>query len=101
MPALPAPPGLISDRPGGPAWHLDRRAEHLGAGPEAILGAGLPGWLGDAGWTVDSPHVIELTEEERRQYGAWHKVGVHGAHLAATVAGLRERGAFPWRCLGL
>jgi arginase len=81
-------------------WHLDRRAEHLGAGPEAILAAGLPGWLGNAGWSVDGPHVIELTEAERRQYGAWHKVGVHGAHLAGTVAGLRGRGVFPLALLG-
>ena len=26
-------------------WHLDQRGEHLGAGPEAILAAGLPGLM--------------------------------------------------------
>lgn len=101
MPTLPEPP--VHDRSIGVValpWHLDRRAEHLGAGPEAILAAGLPVWLSEAGWRVDGPHTIELTEEERRQYGAWHKVGVHGAHLAETVAALRGRGSFPLALLG-
>ena len=95
----------LSVSPGAPRlglvalpWHLDRRGERLGAGPEAILAAGLPAWLRDAGCEVDGPHVIELTEEERRQYGAWHKVGLHGAHLAQTVAELRGGIASPWRC---
>lgn len=81
-------------------WHLDRRGEHLGAGPEAILAAGLPEWLGTSGCAVDGPHTIELSDEERRQYGAWHKVGVHGAHLAATVAAMRKAGSFPLALLG-
>ncbi len=81
-------------------WHLDRRGEHLGAGPEAILAAGLPEWLAEAGGAVDGPHTIELTDAERRQYGAWHKVGVHGAHLADAVMALRQRDAFPLALLG-
>lgn len=81
-------------------WHLDRRGEGLGAGPEGILGAGLAGWLEAAGCTVDGPHVVELTDEERRRYGAWHKVGIHGAHLADAVATLRRRGSFPLALLG-
>ncbi|MGH2587948.1 MAG: arginase family protein [Dehalococcoidia bacterium] len=81
-------------------WHLDRRGEHLGAGPEAILAAGLSGWLAGAGCAVDGPHTIELTEEERRRYGAWHKVGVHGAHLADAVMALRQRRSFPLALLG-
>lgn len=107
MPAQIAMPKLPAPAPGSPPiglvalpWHLDRRAEHLGAGPEAILAAGLPARLAESGWTVGGPHTIELTDEERRQYGAWHKVGVHGAHLADTVAGLRQRGAFPLALLG-
>lgn len=81
-------------------WNLDRRAQGLGAGPEAILGAGLAEWLAGADCTVDGPHVVELTEDERRQYGAWHKVGIHGAHLADAVAILRRRGAVPLALLG-
>jgi len=81
-------------------WHLDRRGEHLGAGPEAILAAGLPAWLAGAGCAVDGPHTIELTEEERRRYGAWHKVGVHGGHLADAVMALRQRRSFPLALLG-
>ena len=101
LPPLP-PPAPSSPRIGLVAlpWHLDRRGEHLGAGPEAILAAGLPAWLRDAGWEMDGPHVVELTDEERRQYGAWHKVGLQGAHLAETVAALRGRGSFPLALLG-
>jgi arginase len=81
-------------------WHLDRRGEHLGAGPEAILAVGLPEWLAGTGSAVDGPHTIELSDDERQQYGAWHKVGVHGAHLANAVTALRRRGAFPLALLG-
>jgi arginase len=101
---IPEPPPA---RPSSPRlgivalpWHLDRRGEHLGAGPDAILAAGLPEWLATSGWGVQGPQTIELTEEERRQYGAWHKVGVHGAHLAAAVAAVRRAGSFPLALLG-
>jgi len=99
-PALPASPPSFPIGVVALPWHLDRRGEHLGAGPEAILRAGLAEWLAGAGCAVDGPHVVELTEEERRAYGAWMKVGVHGAHLADEVAGLRRRGAFPLALLG-
>lgn len=92
---VPFPIGLVAL-----PWHLDRRGEHLGAGPVALLTSGLPGWLASTGCTLDGPHVVDLTEEERRQYGAWHKVGLHGARLANTVAVLHRRGAFPLALLG-
>jgi arginase len=101
---LPAPPLLRSlEMPVGIIalpWNQDRRGQGLGSGPEAILGAGLSNWLEVAGCRVDGPTVIELTEDEQKQYGAWHKVGVHGAHLADAVASLRQRGAFPLALLG-
>ncbi|MGI8554384.1 MAG: arginase family protein [Dehalococcoidia bacterium] len=81
-------------------WNLDRRGQGLGAGPEAILSAGLVDWLGQAGCRVDGPQTIELSEAEQRQYGAWHKVGLHGAHLAGQIAMLRRRNAFPLALLG-
>ena len=99
-PELPAPPpaqriGLIAL-----PWHLNRRDEHLGAGPEAILAAGLPAWLAEGGCSVDGPRVVELTDGERRQYGAWRAVGLHGAHLADAVAASRRAGSFPLALLG-
>jgi len=81
-------------------WHLNRRGEHLGAGPEAILASGLPAWLVAGGCSVDGPRVVELTDEERRRYGAWHAVGLHGSHLADEVAALRREGGFPLALLG-
>ena len=100
-PALPTPlPSSLRIGVVALPWHLDRRGEHLGAGPEAILAAGLPAWLAASGSVIDGPHTIELTEEEQRQYGAWRKVGVHGAHLAEAVAALRQRDAFPLVLLG-
>lgn len=81
-------------------WHLNLRGEHLGAGPEALLRAGLPERLGAAGYAVAGPHVVELDEDERRQYGGWNAVGLTGAHLAEAVAGARAGGAFPLALLG-
>lgn len=97
--ALAALPGELPVEVVALPWHLDRRGEHLGAGPEALLGAGLMEWLATAG-TVTGPAVIELTEAERRQYGAWHKVGLTGAHLANAVSGACRRGAFVLALLG-
>lgn len=81
-------------------WHLNRRGEHLGAGPEALLGAGLADWLRAGGYALEGPHVVELDDAERRQYGGWHAVGLTGAHLAEIVSGVRGRGAFPLALLG-
>lgn len=81
-------------------WHLNRRGEHLGAGPEAILDAGLADWLTGGGITVDGPQIVELSPAERTQYGGWNAVGLTGGHLATTVATLRGRGAFPLALLG-
>jgi len=96
-PAAPGTPpiGLVAL-----PWHLNRRGKHLGAGPEALLQAGLEGWLQAGGYALDGPHVVELSDEERRQYGAWHAVGLTGAHLAETVAAVLGRGAFPLALLG-
>ncbi len=107
MTSTTALPELPPAAPGTPPiglvalpWHLNRRGEHLGAGPEALLRAGLEGWLRGGGYALDGPHVVELSEEERRQYGAWHAVGLTGAHLAETIATVRGRGAFPLALLG-
>lgn len=93
--ALPLPIGVVAL-----PWNLDRRGQGLGAGPEAILAAGLVDWLTDAGCRVEGPRVVELSDAERRQYGAWHNVGLHGAHLAEAVADVRRQGAFPLALLG-
>lgn len=101
LPGLPTPiPASVRLGLVALPWHLDRRGEHLGAGPEAILAAGLPEWLRSAGATVDGPHTIELTDDERREYGAWHKVALHGAHLARSITALRRDAAFPLALLG-
>ena len=89
-PAPPMPIGLVAL-----PWRLDRRGEGLGAGPEALLRGGLLDRLVATGCAVRGPHIVELTEAEQRQYGAWHKVGLHGAHLADTVATVWREGAFP------
>ncbi len=81
-------------------WNLNRRGEGLGAGPEAVLDAGLVDWLSQSGAVIDGPHLVDLTEDERGRYGAWAAVGRHGAHLADAVATLRRRGSFPLALLG-
>lgn len=99
LPALPNTPPLAVGLVALP-WEMDRRGEGMGAGPDAILDAGLARWLTESGMAIDGPHRVDLTAEEHGQYGAWHHVGLHGAHLAGAVAVLRRRGSFPLALLG-
>lgn len=65
------------------------------AGPDALLRAGLIGFLRGRGHTVTGPFGVELTAEEDAGYGAWNKIGLANAHLAVLVSAAVGAQSFP------
>lgn len=57
-----------------------------GAGPKALLDAGLIDELRAQGHSVGAPVSISLTEEEEQAYGGWNKMAAANSHLADRVA---------------
>jgi arginase len=75
-------------------WQLGSRDSGSGRGTAAILDAGLIAQLQQQGHRVTAPVSAELTADEQKQYGAWHKVGHGNAQLAALIADARRKGDF-------
>lgn len=71
------------------SWRIGRAA-----GPDAIIESGLMDELSALGHTITTVAHVELTEEEKQQYGGWNRVGSAGAHLARLVADARKDGSF-------
>ena len=65
------------------------------AGPDALLRAGLTGWLRAGGHDASGPFAVELTASEEGAYGAWNKIGLANAHLARLVWEAAQANAFP------
>ncbi len=65
-----------------------------GAGPAALLGAGLAEEIAAQGHLVVSPRDVILTPEEESSYGGWQRVGTANGHLARLVAAAGLDGAF-------
>ena len=71
-----------------------RSPTQLHEGPEAMERGGLHGLLEKLGCTVADSRMATLTAEEKREYGAWHRLGLASRHLADIVADQRRRGLF-------
>jgi len=65
------------------------------AGPEALLQAGLIGWLHEQEHDVAGPYHVELMPKEQTAYGAWNKIGFTNAHLARLISEATQAQAFP------
>jgi arginase len=70
------------------------------SGPEMSLGPQLvyesvTKMLTELGIEEAAKEIIELTSEEDKDYGAWHRVGLANGHLNETVASLSKEGVFP------
>ncbi|MFQ6123252.1 MAG: arginase family protein [Candidatus Heimdallarchaeota archaeon] len=63
-------------------------------GPKAIEEGGLREILEKNGCILVESKTAELTPEEAKQYGAWHRLGLASRHLADIVADQRKRGLF-------
>lgn len=65
-----------------------------GAGPAALVAAGVPASITDLGHPLNGPHVVELTPSEEARYGDWLRVGAANARLAGAVAAAAVRDDF-------
>jgi len=65
------------------------------AGPDALLRAGLLGWLREQGHNVAGPYHARLAPHEEAAYGAWNRIGMADAHLARLTAEAVQNHAFP------
>jgi arginase len=73
-------------------YRYDERGVGLGAGPGALLKAGLPAGLAAAGHAVEAPTEARLDPEEREPGRTALNIGRLGAHTATLVADARHRG---------
>ncbi|UCH56971.1 MAG: arginase family protein [Candidatus Bathyarchaeota archaeon] len=70
-------------------------ASNLAKGPDAIDSMELLKLLEGMGCEVSESRTATLTQEEEKEYGAWHRLGLASRHLADIVADQRSRGLFP------
>ena len=73
-------------------YRYDEREEGLGAGPGALLKAGLAKRLAASGITVAEVHEANLPDDEREPGRTAVNIGRLGAHTAELVAAGRRRG---------
>ena len=64
-------------------------------GPEAIEEGGLHDLIKEMGFQVVESCLADLTTEEKKEYGAWHKLGIASRHLANIVTNQKRNGLFP------
>jgi len=73
-------------------YRYDERGEGLGAGPDALLAAGLPELLRDAGVELTGPHEAHLDPALREEGRTALNIGRLGADTARLVAIARRNG---------
>jgi len=71
-----------------------RGAAELSKGPEAME-KGLSELLEETGCALADSRIAQLTAEEEKHYGAWHRLGLASRHLGEIVAEYRRRDIFP------
>ena len=73
-------------------YRYDERGEGLGAGPDALLAAGLPNQLRDAGVILAGPHEAYLDPALQEEGRTALNIGRLGADTARLVAEARRNG---------
>ena len=73
-------------------YRYDERGEGLGAGPDALLAAGLPDQLRAAGIRLTGPHEAHLNPALREEGRTALNIGRLGADTARLVAAARRNG---------
>jgi arginase len=73
-------------------YRYDEHGEGLGAGPDALLTAGLPEQLRAAGMSLAGPHEAHLDPTLREEGRTALNIGRLGADTARLVAGARRNG---------
>ena len=74
-------------------YHGGRNVAELSRNPDYLEEGGIRDLLAGEGYEVPPVEGAALTEEENREYGEWHRMGLANGHLADLVAG-NERNGF-------
>src|SRR5262245_15634904 len=67
-------------------FHGERNVPELSGGPDYLAAGDLEDRLVQQGAMIRGTQTVDLTQEENRQYGGWHRMGLANAHLASFVA---------------
>jgi arginase len=81
-------------------YHGGRNLAELSRNPDYLEEGGVAGLLAGAGHRVAPVQTVELTQEEAREYGEWHRMGLANGHLATLVTRAVEEGVMPVGLLG-
>lgn len=86
-------PASAQSGPGLPAVSLvqmpytgARNVPELSDNPAYLYARGLPDTIRALGFTLAPSRTVELTPEQDREYGAWHRMGLANGNLAGIVA---------------
>ena len=71
-----------------------RRGPEISPGPEIIYN-GLVELLAEMGVESGAKEIVKLTQEEAKDYGIWHRLGLADGHLGRIIAGISRGGEFP------
>ena len=70
-----------------------RNVPEISLNPDYIHAAGLERLIQEWGGALNGPvRTVQLTAEQQREYGEWHRLGMANGHLAAMVADQFEEG---------
>lgn len=73
-------------------YHGSRNVPELSRNPDYLEEGGLVGVLRDSEVRVAPVATVKLTDEEEREYGEWHRLGLANGHLADIVAANEKGG---------
>lgn len=73
-------------------YNVQGKGRGGGAGPDALLRAGIVDRMAAQGHTVQGPATVVLTPDEEERYGGWNRVGTANGRLADLVAAARSEG---------
>lgn len=77
-----------------------RNVAELSGNPGYLYRNGITDSIRALGFSVVSDDIVRLTEEDEREYGSWHRMGLANGHLAERVAENRRSGALTVGLLG-
>ncbi|MGW8268009.1 MAG: arginase family protein, partial [Longimicrobiales bacterium] len=81
-------------------YHGGRNVAELSLNPDYLEEGGIAGILVAEGHRLRPVETVSLTQEEAREYGEWHRMGLANGHLAEIVAGNEESGFLTVGLLG-
>ena len=73
-------------------FHGGRNTAELSRNPDYLEEGGIADDLARSGVTLKPTITVGLTEEESREYGEWHRLGLANGHLAESVSENEKEG---------